>query len=275
MLGLFVCINFSYAVRHRLLHEPVFVRSQNLDQAPGAVSASFARSLRELPRLDPLNSSSLPPDHGPFSMTVSCDSALQMRLQKIDVLISGANDLGEDVRSSIISQRSALFNCLARSVRDIRKMIQQSADVVHAMHHVQIVFFDAGVGCNLASSAIRTAAEGGNTLSDQVNRLFYMLCYGIEQQMQLIEILALDVPVREFGLRLHVDRVRETGIEKIDQWPAVIFRNTDFAFELSVVASSPRMPQHLVALKTWHLFSSVIDDVCSSAKLRNSITLLA
>jgi hypothetical protein len=32
-----VCSNFSYAVRHRLLLEPVFVRSQNLDSGSGAV----------------------------------------------------------------------------------------------------------------------------------------------------------------------------------------------------------------------------------------------
>ena len=131
------------------------------------------------------------------SMTVSCDSPLQMRLQKINVFIGGANDLGEHVRGSIISQRGALLDRLARSVCDIRKMVQQSADVVHAVHDVQIVFFDAGVRCNLSSGAIRASSEGGNTLGDQVNRLFYMLSYGIEQQMQLIEIFALDVPVRE------------------------------------------------------------------------------
>jgi hypothetical protein len=36
-VGWFVCSNFSYAVRHRLLLEPVFVRSQNLDSGSGAV----------------------------------------------------------------------------------------------------------------------------------------------------------------------------------------------------------------------------------------------
>ena len=97
-------------------------------------------------------------------MTVSCDSALEMRLQKINVFICGANDLGEHVRSSIISQRGALLNRLACGVRNIGKVMQQSADVIHAVHHVQIVFVDAGVGCNLPSRAIRAAAQSGNTL---------------------------------------------------------------------------------------------------------------
>src|ERR1041385_2588372 len=73
-----------------------------------------------------------------LSMTVSCDSALEMRLQKINVFICGANDLGEHVRSSIISQRGALLDCLACDVRNIGKVVQQSADVIHAVHHVQI-----------------------------------------------------------------------------------------------------------------------------------------
>jgi len=37
--------------------------------------------------------------------------------------------------------------------------------------------------------------------------------------------------VSKFRLRLHVNRVRETGIQQINQCATVAFRNIDFALE--------------------------------------------
>lgn len=64
---------------------------------------------------------------------------------------------------------------------------------------------------------------------DKIYGIFHALRDCVEQQMELVEILALDIPMRKLHLSLHVDRVCQSGVQEFDQLATIVVRNTDLA----------------------------------------------
>jgi len=76
---------------------------------------------------------------------------------------------------------------------------------------------------------LATAPEGGDAFGDRVDVVLEMRGHGIEEQVELVEILPFYVPVRPFDLAVRIDTVGQAEIQKGDDRLAVFVGDADAA----------------------------------------------
>jgi hypothetical protein len=72
------------------------------------------------------------------------------------------------------------------------------------------------------------------TFGDQVGDIVNVAGYVVKQQVQLMELEALDVPVRVLDLGFHVNGVSQARVEKIDEFGLDVVRKIDTAGEADI-----------------------------------------
>jgi len=103
-------------------------------------------------------------------------------------------------------------------------------------HHVgavvggEVCFGDAGFCGGFRGRYVGDSTESGDSLGDGVDMIFEVGGDGIEEQMELVKILALDVPVGPFEPGCERRRCREAEIEVTRLEPGDFCRGHDAAW---------------------------------------------
>jgi hypothetical protein len=106
--------------------------------------------------------------------------------------------------------------------------------MVHAGECAHIVLADRRAFRDLTNRAESGTAQAGDALSDEVHALLDVFRDRVEQQVYLVEILTLHVPVGEFRLAVQIDRIGEAGIQELHQLLSCVRSQIDPGVEPSV-----------------------------------------
>ena len=139
-----------------------------------------------------------------------------MGFDEPEVLVHLARDASEEVNGDGVFE---VIGFLDRGTQGVGVM----ADVVdEKFHHVgavvggEVGFRDAGLRDGFTDCSVGDATEGGDAFRDCVDVIFQVGGDGIEEQVELVEILPFYIPVCPFDLAVRVDAVGQAEIQKGD-----------------------------------------------------------
>src|SRR5581483_5025846 len=158
-------------------------------------------------------------------------SRLEMRLQKPKVLIDLPHNLGQKIRSALVSEFFGEADTASQLLSELRNVLGQSADVLGADGGTRVIVGNTGTPDNEPGRTHRDAAKSGYSFGNEIRLLFTMARDTVEQLVQRKELVSLHIPMGMLGLRLEIDGISQTQVQYIDNLRTDIFRNVNAAPE--------------------------------------------
>ncbi len=182
-----------------------------------------------------------------------------MGLEEPEVFVQLPGDLGEEVRGVLVAGLVGFVDRGSHGVGVDAVALDQRPHVVDTGVDVGRDLRQAGVRRGHAHRAQRVTAELGRSLGKLVGLALTLLRQLVEEQVQLIEVDALHIPVRLLGLAVEIGGVRQLLVEQPDhrnpsrggkvdrrlEGPVelcleiAVFHESNFAFLFGHAASAP------------------------------------
>ena len=136
-----------------------------------------------------------------------------MGFDEPEVFVHFAGDAGEEVDGDGVFEVVGFLDSRAERVGVMAYVVDEEFHHVRAIIGGEIRFRDTGLGDGFADGAVGDAAQSGDSFGDRVDVIFEMRGDGIEEQVELVEILPFYILVGPFDLAVGVNTVSETQIE--------------------------------------------------------------
>src|SRR5579859_8259188 len=156
-------------------------------------------------------------------------SGLDVGFDEPEVLVHFAGDAGEEVDGDGVFEVVGFLDGGAQGVGVVADVVNEEFHHVWAVVGGEIRFRDTGFGDGFADSAVGDATKCGDAFRDRVDVIFEVRGDGIEEQVELIEILPFYVPMCPFDLAVRVNAVGQAEIQKGDYGLTILVGDTDAA----------------------------------------------
>src|SRR5215470_4223044 len=187
------------------------IRVSQKSAVPGAPSNFYGRWLRI----------------GCIGRSAFAASGLNVGFDEPEVFVHFAGHGGEQVHSDGIVQVLGFLDGRAQGVGKMADIVDQELDHFRPIGGSQVGFRQARFGGGFADRSVSDSAQSGDAFGDGVNVIFKMRGYRIEEQVQLVEVLALHIPMRPLHLAMDIRAVGKAEIEQGNQRLAVLVGNTN------------------------------------------------
>ena len=139
-----------------------------------------------------------------------------MGLEEPEVFVQLPRDLGEEVSGVLVAGLVGFVDRGSHAVGVDAVALDERPHVVDTGVDVGRDLRQAGAGRGHAHRAQRVTAELGRPLGKLVGLALPLLRQLVEEQVQLIEVDALHIPVRLLGLAVEIGRVGQLLVEELD-----------------------------------------------------------
>ncbi len=136
-----------------------------------------------------------------------------MRFDEPEIFVHFAGDCGEEVHGDGVFEVVGFLDSGAQGVGVVANVVDEEFHHIGSVVGGKVCFGDAGFCGGFADGTVGDSTESGDSLGDRVDMIFEVGGDGIEEQMELVKILALDVPMGPFDLAVNVGAVGEAEIE--------------------------------------------------------------